>query len=299
MESPFMRIPAELRLMIYSLLFDAGETVDKDRACTEPDTNSRTNKSKPKIISIRNKREAAATLQRQKCCEHSQSKHQSPCQTRSRYQVMERSFRPRRVEATYGLENKGAYFCTELMRVNRTVWAETAHLVYAGHEFDFGPDVEAPRPFLSDLSPETRGLVKRISIYKKGPWLFDSWSDRCEWQTMCEYLCENSSVEHLRLVVQAGHMRGEQEWDLKGEANRHHPRELSRTDVALLVDIRHDTLDWVGDLMRLNKLRGLEVVADFCDVPRPQTSNMFVFMAFSASIEKGFKEFLRGRLGLD
>ncbi|KAI0431326.1 hypothetical protein F5Y09DRAFT_197175 [Xylaria sp. FL1042] len=301
MESPFMRIPAELRLAIYSYLFDAGETVantDNEGVCPDTGINSRPNNGKPKTISIRNRRDTT-TFQRRKCCEHSQPQRpQSSSPTRSRYQIMERSFRRRRVETTYCLENKGAYFCTALMRVNRAVWAETAHLVYAGHEFDFGPDVEAPRPFLSDLTPETRGLVKRIAIYKRGPWLFDSWSDRCEWQTMCAYLCENLSVEHLRLVVQAGQVE-DQGWYSKGEANRTHPRELSSTDIALLVDIRHDTLDWVGDLVRFNKLRELEIVPDFCTVPSPQTSNMFLFMAFSASIDKGFKEFLRRRLGLD
>lgn len=119
---------------------------------------------------------------------------------------------------------------------------------------------------------------------------------------MCEYLCESSAVEHLRLVVQAGRLaspEGEKEGKEEKEKGWTNPRELSRTDVALLVDIRHDTLDWVSDLVGLNKLRELEVVADFADVPRAQSSNMFVFMALSASIERGFKEFLRWRLGLN
>ncbi|KAI0970761.1 hypothetical protein F4678DRAFT_461893 [Xylaria arbuscula] len=297
MNSPFMCVPPELRLTIYSYLFDAGEAVadtDHEGLCPESHTDRRTNRGKSRTILIRNRRDSA-TFQH-----HKRRPQQPPSasKTRSRYQVMDRSFRRRRIETTYGLENKGAYFCTPLMRVNRAVWAETAHLVYAGHEFDFGPDVEAPKPFLSDLTPETRELVKRIAIYKRGPWLFDSWSDRCEWQTMCTYLCENASVEHLRLVVQAGHLEGGQEWNFK-EENRSHPRELSSTDVALLVDIRHDTLDWVGDLTRLSKVRELEVVPDFCTVPCPQTSNMFLFMAFSASIDKGFKEFLRRRFGLN
>ncbi len=179
-----MRIPAEVRLMIYEYLFDAGETdakTDHNDVNPESGTNSKTNKAKPKIISIRNRREPT-TFQCQKCYECNPSKpSQSP--SRTRYEVLERSFRRRRIETTYSLQNKGAYFCTALMRVNHAVWAETAHLVYAKHEFDFGPDVEAPKPFLSDLTPQTRKLVKRISIYKRSPWLFDSWSDRCEWQT--------------------------------------------------------------------------------------------------------------------
>ncbi|KAK5632502.1 hypothetical protein RRF57_008216 [Xylaria bambusicola] len=291
MESPFLRIPAEVRLMIYGYLFDAGEAGDsicKDEGCLKSSTDSISNKKRPKIISIRNRREPTQFQSQAPDASH----HFRP---RTRYHILDRSFRRRRVEVTYGMENKGAYFCTALMRVNRAVWAETSHLVYAKHEFDFGADVEAPKPFLSDLSPQTRGLVKRIAIYKRGPWLFDSWNDRCEWQTMCAYLCESSAVEHLRLVVQAGRLSNSGEKE-KGWAS---PRELSRTDVALLVDIHHDTLDWVSDLVSLNKLREVEVVADFGDVPQAQNSNMFVFMAFSASIERGFKEFLRWRLGLN
>ncbi|KAI1364321.1 hypothetical protein F5Y08DRAFT_307271 [Xylaria arbuscula] len=300
MESPFMRIPAEIRLMIYSYLFDAGEvdaSICKDEGRLESNTDDGSNNRRSGIISIRNKKDPGPV----QSGEHNAN---GQTKTRTRYHVLDRSFRRRRVEATYGLANEGAYFCTSLMRVNRRVWSETSHLVYAKHEFDFGADVEAPKPFLSDLTPQTRGLVKRMAIYKRGPWLFDSWTDRCEWQTMCEYLCESSAVEHLRLVVQAGRPSSpaaEEEKEKEKEEEKTEwvkPRELSKTDIALLVDIRHDTLEWVSDLVGLNKLRGLEVVADFADVPRAQNSNMFVFMALSASIERGFKEFLTWRLGL-
>ncbi|KAI0517355.1 hypothetical protein F5B22DRAFT_119285 [Xylaria bambusicola] len=300
MESPFMRIPAEVRLMIYSYLFDAGEAGDsicKDEGCLKSGSDSTSSKKRSKIISIRNRKEPTPL--------QSQAPDRGyDFKPRTRYHILDRSFRRRRVEVTYGMANKGAYFCTALMRVNRAVWAETSHLVYAKHEFDFGADVEAPKPFLSDLTPQTRGLVKRIAIYKRGPWLFDSWNDRCEWQTMCAYLCESSAVEHLRLIVQAGRLPSsggeeeEEEKEKEKEKEWASPRELSKTDVALLVDIRHDTLDWVSDLVNLNKLREVEVEADFGDVPRAQNSNMFVFMAFSASIERGFKEFLKWRLGL-
>lgn len=86
------------------------------------------------------------------------------------------------METTYRTANEGAYFCTALMRACRALAAETAHALYGAHVFDFGADVEAVRPFLSDLAPATRGLVRRVSLYKRGPWLFDSWSDRCEWK---------------------------------------------------------------------------------------------------------------------
>lgn len=128
---------------------------------------------------------------------------------------------------------------------------------------------------------------------------------------MCTYLRDHASVEHLRLVVQAGRLREdveqrhqqqqqrrdvEWEWDAEGPGPA--PRALSSEDLALLVDIRHDALDWIGDLARLRNLADVEVLPDFCTVPPPQTSNMFVYLAFSASVDKGFREFLRGRLGL-
>ncbi|GAP82973.1 putative autophagy-related protein 3 [Rosellinia necatrix] len=377
-----MRIPLELRLMIYGYLFDAGEakvTIGDEGGCpgsssSTPSTNKKARDSwaRTKTISIRNcdakaplrhgecrrcmttttttAATAAAVTQRQEG-EESDSDSSSSAgssiittssnlshpghpdaggkRARTRYHVVERSFHRRRVETTYALANAGASFCTALMRASRAVAAETARAVYADHVFDFGPDVEACRPFLSDLSPATRALVRRVALYKRGPWLFDSWSDRCEWRNMCTYLRENANIEHLRLVVQAGRPREaweaerERVWEWEGggggddssnddgdeeeeqekkrgmeTGRRGKPRELSGGDVALLVDIRHDALDWVGDLVRLRSLREVDVRPDFCTVPPPQTSNMFVFLAFSASVDTGFREFLRARLGL-
>lgn len=108
------------------------------------------------------------------------------------------------------------------------------------------------------------------------------------------YLRDNAFVKHLQLVVQAGRLSDAREWEWEDDS----PRELSSRDVALLVDIRHDTLHWVGDIVRLRSLRGVEVIPDYCIVPPPQTSNMYVFLAFSASVNTGFVEFLSERLRL-
>ncbi|KAI0424996.1 hypothetical protein F5Y09DRAFT_322856 [Xylaria sp. FL1042] len=319
MESPFMRMPCELRLMIYAYLFVTG---DADASTdTRGNLNSGTGlrssgKVKvpiPKTISIRNGESDTPYLHPEcnKCAQYNKghpnsnpssstyNDNHTPKPTRTRYHVIDRSFNRRCVETTYCMVNKGASICAALMRVNRAVYAETAELVYGEHTFDFGCDVEAVKPFLSDLTPATRRLVTRLALYKKGPWLYDCWSDRCEWRTMCTYLRDHGSVEYLRLVVQAGRLadtarRRGNDWEEEEDG----PRELTSKDVALLVDIRHDTLHWVGDVVRLRGLRGVEVVPDFCTVPPPQTSNMFVFLAFSASVDTGFREFLNERLRL-
>ncbi|KAI1125658.1 hypothetical protein F5Y10DRAFT_225715 [Nemania abortiva] len=329
MASPLMRIPAEVRLMIYAHLFDAGvDTTAEDKTGSKSGSSKR---AEPRTISIRNS-ETTTQFPVTECSRcngykqfhrNAQPASDTKSQTRTRYHIVQRSFHRRCVETTYRMANEHAYFCTALMCANRALAAETAHFVYGGHVFDFGGDIEAVKPFLADLAPKTRALVRRIGLYKRGPWLFDSWSDRCEWRGMCAYLRDHASVDHLRLVVQAGRLResnGEKErgsgWNQQqqeedewasdadgfgygsGSGCGSGPRELSGQDVALLVDIRHDTLDWVGDLVRLKKLTHVEVVPDFCIVPAPQTSNMFVYLAFSASVEKGFRDFLRGRLGL-
>ncbi|KAI0100958.1 hypothetical protein GGR51DRAFT_336608 [Nemania sp. FL0031] len=326
MASPLMRIPAELRLMIYAYLFDAGSdgTSKKEMEADKHGKQSRTN---PRTISIRNS-EVTAVFPFTECsrCNGHDKSHlkgdtacstKSQSQTRARYHIVQRSFHRRCVETTYRMTNDGAYFCAALMRVNRALAAETAHVVYGGHVFDFGADLEAVKPFFSDLTPKTRALVKRVALYKRGPWLFDSWSDRCEWRGMCAYLREHVSIEHLRLTVQAGRLREnrdkardserqDDDWGWDADADEFGSgsgcglgaRVLSSEDVALLVDIRHDTLDWVGDLVRLKSLARVDVTPDFCTVPRPQTSNMFVYLAFSASVDKGFREFLERKLGL-
>ncbi|KAI0450088.1 hypothetical protein F5B21DRAFT_447505 [Xylaria acuta] len=313
MVSPFMCIPAELRLMIYAYLFDAGDIDTHAHQGYYPvsDGGAKEKPAKRKIISIRNGREdvpprpwALTPKLCRQCGECVPPAVKPPPndgrpRTRSRYQVVGGSLARRYYETTYYLANKGADFCAALMRVNRKVYAETSHLVYANHVFDFGANVEAVSPFLSDLTDGTRALVKRISLYKRGPGLLRGWSDRSEWQAMCTYLCSRASVEHLRLVVQAGRLpeARRREWEQWGSVEIA-PRQLSSQDVALLVGIRHTMLDWVEDLFPMKTLRDVEVLPDFCIMPVPQTSDMVVYMALSASVDKGFREFLRERFGL-
>ncbi|KAI1746685.1 hypothetical protein F4782DRAFT_536212 [Xylaria castorea] len=311
MSSPLMRIPAELRFMIYAYLFDAGDTDSHahDGYYPHSDNGTKSKPAKEKIISIRNGQKdvssrlgpfSAGICSQCGQCVPPARKPPLPDGTRSRYQVMGGSFARRYFETTYFLASEGAYFCTALMRVNRKIYAEMSYLVYADHIFDFGADIEAVKPFLSDLTADTRALVRRISLYKRGPGCFQGWSDRSEWQAMCTYLCDYASVEHLRLVIQAGRLPEKirkREWAHWGSAGIA-PRQLSSQDVALLVGIRHAMLDWVEDLFPMKTLRDVEVLPDYCIMPLPQTSDMVVYMALSASVDKGFREFLRGRFGL-
>jgi hypothetical protein len=265
MASPFLRIPAEVRLMIYSHLFDAGDTQSKTQ-------NGR------KTLSIRTGSANPSPLPLSKAL------------VRKHYYVIDRSMHRRCYETTYHLKTKSAVLCAALMCVNRAVYEETAHLLYSTHTFDFGADIEAVAPFFSDLTPASRRLATRVEVYRRRPCAWDGDSDRHEWRAMCAYLRDHAHLEYLRLVVQAGQPAAATTWE--------GPRELSRADLALLVDLGHEGLRWVADVARLKGLRHLEVVPDFCCVPAPETMNARVFVAFSASVDKGVTEFLRGRLGL-
>lgn len=189
-----MRMPCELRLMVYAYLFDAGEadiSIDTNKDHPNSGTSvsgyKKHHRATSRTISIRNGKdnpfECAQCGQHREHPSNPYTAAQKPNQTRTRYQMIDRSFARRCVETTYYMVNKEAYICAALMRVNRVVHDETAQLLYATHTFDFGCDVEAVKPFLSDLSPATRRLVTRIALYKKGPWMYDCWSDRCEWRS--------------------------------------------------------------------------------------------------------------------
>ncbi|KAK8015336.1 hypothetical protein PG990_008632 [Apiospora arundinis] len=172
MESYFTSAPAEVRLLIYRHLF------------THPNDTA---------IEIRTAGENRLPP--------------TPTRIRSRYHVLEKQAMLQRrgsyetTSSSSSSSSKGSnvrcgsdddyYICAALMRVCRLVHAETSHLVYAKHAFDFGADMESVEPFLSDLTPGSRSMVREISLYKRGPiagYGFDS--DRNEWRAVCRYLAK-------------------------------------------------------------------------------------------------------------
>ncbi|KAI2622981.1 hypothetical protein GGS26DRAFT_566820 [Hypomontagnella submonticulosa] len=204
---------------------------------------------------------------------------------RTRYYMLERTFHRRCYETTYRLETEGVSFCASLMRVNKTIYEETSYLLYGGHTFDFGSHIEAVEPFLSDLTAPSRQLIREISLYKRGPVPpYDN--DRGEWRNVCRFLESNGSIKKLRLVVQGG--KPNTTWD--------GPKEFTATDLKLLYDIKHESLDWVGELARVKGIEELEILPDVHYCPPPSSTNMIIFAALSASIERGLAEFLRIQL---
>lgn len=167
--APFLRIPPEIRVMIYKLLLK-----DHDS----------------KILSIRT--EDSLTYDRRK--------HEGRC--RSQYRIMSDRFRARSIETTYHLAHNPGIF-PSILGVNRMIHHEASHILYSAHTFDFELDVEAVIPFLSDLTPSARSSIKRINIVQRAlPYIKDF--DRCEWRNVCAFLSKNMELVQLGLGILGG-----------------------------------------------------------------------------------------------
>ncbi|KAJ0329596.1 hypothetical protein COL5a_004160 [Colletotrichum fioriniae] len=177
------------------------------------------------------------------------------------------------------------------MAVNRRIHRETSHLLYGRpHGFDFGSDVEAVVPFLKDLTPSSRCAIQELTIRKDGPVMHcNSESDRLDWATMCAYLRRlDKMIPRLRIVVEGG--RPTAAWE--------GPQVLSVSDLRLLALIKHDSMEWVAELAKVEGIEKLEIVPRIRHLPAPGTTATLLFAAFSASIDTGLVEYLQTDCGL-
>ncbi|KAG9243667.1 hypothetical protein BJ878DRAFT_108752 [Calycina marina] len=206
--------------------------------------------------------------------------------SRTVYYVAERSlYRPTRRTTYHTTSNIDMH--TSIMRVNRKVYGETARILYGTHTFSFDRDIEAIVPFLGDLEPETRSLVKGISLLKDGRiWNLDS--DRCQWMEACDFIGNHLQLESLTLVVEG------RQPVLKTPAR---PK-LTTSDFRSLLKVQYEPLDWVWQLFAIKGLTKLHIISRIqqCHISMPYSSAMAFFIAFSASIEDAFSEFLIAEL---
>ncbi|KAI0018485.1 hypothetical protein F4780DRAFT_794577 [Xylariomycetidae sp. FL0641] len=306
-DSPLLRAPVEVRMLIYAYLF------------TPPGADT--------AVRIRNGgagKQAAA----------------GPGRTRTRYWALDRSIHRRSYETTYicasfpspspsssssscsppcmpyhrtqAERNDPATeteFCAPLLRTCRLVYNETTPLVYGAHPLDFGGDVEALAPFFADLTPASRRLVRQVRVARRAPAAVAGEGDRARWRGACAALrgafapgCggegEDDEEEEERekrrrsLVLTVHGGRPAEPWD--------GPARLSAAEIKLLADVKHDALEWTAELVA--QLRGLlgrlEVRAQVGYCRPAVSSNMIVFAALSASIETGLAQFLRSELGV-
>ncbi|KAL2758883.1 hypothetical protein ACRALDRAFT_2040943 [Sodiomyces alcalophilus JCM 7366] len=217
------------------------------------------------------------------------------------------------------------------MAANRRLHSETSWFLYGRHTFSFDADIEAIHPFLTDLTPSTRDLVRSLSIRKQSPLRWPgSGCDPIDWLHMCYSLEYAPNLEHLQIIVEGelppaaltvreepeqGDVMGTEVPRVEGNGDGHRdpfwasgsppPRPLQVSDFRLLSHIKHDSLSWVRDLALYTrgskKLRELEVAADVQPAPvtaDTTTTEAILHASFSLSIETTFVEFLKSDLGL-
>lgn len=166
-QSPFMRLPSEIRLEIYSLLFN-----DKNHNTLEIRTED------PEIF----------------------KRQEGRC--RSSYRVLGNGLARQSLATTYRLISD-VDIHPSIMGVSRAIHEEASFLLYSRHSFSFGKDIEAIVPFLSDLTSHSRPLVNEITLFKQGS-VYSRDYDRCEWSNVCDFLAKNMQLGSLRLVVEGG-----------------------------------------------------------------------------------------------
>lgn len=249
-DDPFLRIPIEVRLQIYSLLL------------TNHDQQT---------ISIRTEHASLWELR----------KHES--RRRTKYRHMADRFRARTMESTYHLlQNPGIH--ASILCTNRQIHIEASDVLYSHHIFDFGTDIESIVPFFSDLTPTALSSVKRISLLKRAlPYTKDF--DRCEWGNACAFISQNMKLAQLDLMIEGG--KPESKWESR--------ETYCKEDFELIADF--DGMEWARPVSAIKGLEVLNVKAHLEHCPSPMNSKAIAFFVnFSASIERGFADWLRGKM---
>jgi hypothetical protein len=244
-----MRIPSEIRFMIYDLLLD--------------DHGNKT-------FEIRN--------------EESLKYRARGAHIRRGYQILARDLVRASKPTTYTLVTKTDMY-PSIMAVNRKIYQETSHILYGNRIFSFGRDIESMVPFFSDMTKQNRPLIKEIALVKQGS-VYCRDYDQCEWNNICEFVKENMQVETLKLVVEGG--RPSCGWD--------EVPEYTVSDFKTLSNVKYEHLEWVWELLSIKGIRKLDLSSEIRHCPPSHSSGMSFFVAFSASIEKAFAEFLRSEM---
>ena len=198
---------------------------------------------------------------------------------RTTYRIMSGRFRACSIKTSYHLITE-SHIYPSILSVNKQIHSEASRVLYSSHIFDFGKNVESVIPFFHDLTPTARSSVKRVNIVQRAlPYIKEF--DRCEWRSVCKYISENLELTQLGLGIFGG-IPGAQ-WS--------HQDLYEKTAFEHITEF--EGMEWVRQVATIKGLRKLEVKAHMEHCPPPQSNSMAFFVNFSASIEKGFADYLR------
>ena len=295
-DSPFLRLPTEIRLQIYSLLvlprkpIDLLPSFEKVHSSTQDyfDYEKKIHGTeRPITADFSHPTLLIRTIDPDRY--RKRYPDLKPVPLRSKYSVRCDRFRSACKSTTYHcVNNPRIEDQLMILRVNKQIHAEAAELLYGSYTFDFDTHVEAIVPFLSDLTPFARSCIKSMRIVKRAL-AYEKEFDRCEWSTALRYLTSSSSsigLKRLELGIVAGRP-GENGWDSIST--------YTSNDFKLLRQLSH--MEWMQYLLEIQGLQELDVQAVVEHCP-PGTSSMALteFIKFSASVETGFRDYLTEQL---
>lgn len=191
---------------------------------------------------------------------------------------------------------------TGILGTSQQIHTECAELLYSSYTFDFDTHVEALVPFIADLTPIARRSIKSIRIVKRAL-AYEKEYDRAEWGNALSFLSSNLNIRRLELGIVAGrpipngwtnivpYTRAEFQ-----ESTLLHPvPDTAPPDI--LMTGGGEGMRWLHHLLKIQGLQELDVsaIVEHCP-PASNSAALASFIRFSASIEKGFAEFLRDRM---
>lgn len=264
--APFLRAPAEIRLAIYKLLLSDHEDKSLQIRTEDP------------LIYEKRKRE-----------------HRRRCN----FRFIADRMRSRSAESTYCLKrtpgNEPQKLYASILGVNHQIHAEASHVLYSEHVFDFDMDIESILPFLQDLTPAALSSIRRIKMVKRSlPYTKDF--DRCEWRNACNFIAENMRFETMRLKqLDLDVYGGTPSLANKPALHWNQKHTYTKSDFGLIsrLEEMEEDMEWVRHTVAIKGLQVLNVKALLEHCPIPGSKKMAFFVSFSASIEKGFTDYLK------
>ncbi|TKA23360.1 hypothetical protein B0A50_07568 [Salinomyces thailandicus] len=295
-DSPFLRLPTEIRLQIYALLVlprkptDLLPSYEKVHSSTQdyydydqkhPTTHQ------PLTANLTHPTLLIRTIDPIRYIKR--YPHLRPTPLRTKYSVRCDRFRSACKSTTYRcVNNPRIEDQLAILRANKQIHAEAAELLYSSYTFDFDTHVEAIIPFFSDLTPFARSCVKSLRFVKRAL-AYEKEFDRCEWSAALRYLTSSQSgiaLKRLQLGIVAGRP-GEKGWDRVAR--------YTAQDFQLLRSL--GGMEWMQYLLEIQNLQELDVqaVVEHCP-PATNSTAMAEYIRFSASVETGFRDFLHGAM---
>ncbi|MCJ1350545.1 MAG: hypothetical protein MMC33_000526 [Icmadophila ericetorum] len=272
----FLRLPTEIRLIVYNYLL-----VDGYNYLTDSQAGGK--KKRILISTVNYTREKDGPL------------------SRSTYRVIADRFRARSIESTYKVRNKPDLH-PAILRVNSQIHAEAASVLYSQHTFDFGSDIESMVPFFRDRTSIDLASIKRIAMTKSSLSNLRDF-DRCEWRNMCQFISKNMHLDELHLYFICGRPLERELNYFGGVSQTVHDNVVdhyTKTDIAFITTkSKVEGAEWIAELATITNLRKFELTTHFVVCPYPVSHAMSFWVTLSASAETGLTEYLREKMVKD